>query len=431
MGKAKPAAVIETLADLTPDPRNARRHNPRNVGMLEKALGEVGAARSIVIDENGVVLAGNATIEAAGRAGIERVQVVDADGETIIAVRRTGLTAAQKTRLALYDNRTAELADWDADVIADLMANERAMLDGLFENDELAELIDDLGEPEMADAEPQIDRAAELNKKWQVQAGDLWRVGDHRLLCGDSTKREDVERLMGGEKAQLCFTSPPYWVGKSYETQTSLQEIKKFVVNIAEALCSGMNRDGGRIVINTSTASATAINPKASTETLFALAWWQDALRDRDWLMRHCRLWVKRGQLAAPRVAARSDVIDQHWETVATFLPTFYCPEGLRRGQEKIGMKWAQQGVWDDIHGQANMAEHGAAFPLELPMRYMKLYSINAEIVLEPFMGTGTTMVACENLKRKCRGIEISPDYCAVILERMATAFPALAIERA
>ena len=140
MGKAKPAAVIETLADLTPDPRNARRHNPRNVGMLEKALGEVGAARSIVIDEHGVVLAGNATIEAAARAGIEKVQVVDADGETIIAVRRTGLTAAQKTRLALYDNRTAELADWDADVIADLMADERAMLDGLFEDDELARL---------------------------------------------------------------------------------------------------------------------------------------------------------------------------------------------------------------------------------------------------------------------------------------------------
>ena len=141
MGKAKPAAVIETLADLTPDPRNARRHNPRNVGMLEKALGEVGAARSIVIDEHGVVLAGNATIEAAGRAGIERVQVVDADGETIIAVRRTGLTAKQKTRLALYDNRTAELADWDADVIADLMATERELLDGLFADDELSKLI--------------------------------------------------------------------------------------------------------------------------------------------------------------------------------------------------------------------------------------------------------------------------------------------------
>ena len=148
MGKAKPAAVIETLADLTPDPRNARRHNPRNVGMLEKALGEVGAARSIVIDEHGVVLAGNATIEAAGRAGIERVQVVDADGETIIAVRRTGLTAKQKTRLALYDNRTAELADWDAEVIADLLATERELLDGLFADDELAKITEEIKLPD-------------------------------------------------------------------------------------------------------------------------------------------------------------------------------------------------------------------------------------------------------------------------------------------
>ena len=111
------AKSITSLADLTPDPANARKHNPRNVGMIRDALGEVGAARSIVIDEAGVVLAGNATVEAAADAGMSRVQVVDADGETIIAVRRTGLTPEQKARLALYDNRTAELADWDADVL--------------------------------------------------------------------------------------------------------------------------------------------------------------------------------------------------------------------------------------------------------------------------------------------------------------------------
>lgn len=119
MAKQANGRNVATLADLTPDPHNARLHSPRNVGMIESALGEVGAARSIVIDEDGVVLAGNATIEAAARAGIERVQVVDGDGETIIAVRRSGLTPAQKTALALYDNRAAELSPgWDADVLA-------------------------------------------------------------------------------------------------------------------------------------------------------------------------------------------------------------------------------------------------------------------------------------------------------------------------
>jgi hypothetical protein len=112
---------INTIADLKQDSRNARKHTPRNVGMIEKSLGEVGAARSIVIDELGNILAGNATVEAAANAGMERVQVVDTDGETIIAVRRTGLTPEQKVRLALYDNRTAELAEWDSEVLAGLV----------------------------------------------------------------------------------------------------------------------------------------------------------------------------------------------------------------------------------------------------------------------------------------------------------------------
>ncbi len=146
--------MIETLADLKPDPRNARKHNARNVGMVERALSEVGAARSIVIDEAGVVLAGNATIEAAARVGIERVHVVDVDGETLVAVRRTGLTKKQKTRLALYDNRTAELADWDSEVIAELAATERETLDGLFGDDELKKIT---SHAEMPDEFPVVD----------------------------------------------------------------------------------------------------------------------------------------------------------------------------------------------------------------------------------------------------------------------------------
>jgi hypothetical protein len=132
--------TIQTIADLKPDPHNARKHNPRNLGMVINALHEVGAARSIVIDENGVILAGNGVVEAAADAGIERVQVVDADGETIIAVRRTGLTDKQKTRLALFDNRAAELAEWDAETIAaDLEAG--VELGDLFDGDELDKIL--------------------------------------------------------------------------------------------------------------------------------------------------------------------------------------------------------------------------------------------------------------------------------------------------
>lgn len=105
---------VTHIKDLVPDPANRRAHNPRNLGMVVDALHQVGAARSIVIDEDNVILAGNGVTEAAAEAGITRVRVIEADGQELIAVRRTGLTEDQKRALAIYDNRTGELATWDA-----------------------------------------------------------------------------------------------------------------------------------------------------------------------------------------------------------------------------------------------------------------------------------------------------------------------------
>lgn len=112
------------IKDLVPDPANRRSHNPRNIGMVVDALHQVGAARSIVIDEDDTVLAGNGTIEAAAEAGITRLRIVETDGHEIVAVRRRGLTPEQKRRLALADNRSAELAEWD---YAELQAQLRGL----------------------------------------------------------------------------------------------------------------------------------------------------------------------------------------------------------------------------------------------------------------------------------------------------------------
>lgn len=142
---------ITHIGDLTPDAGNARAHTERGLGMLEKSLQEVGAARSIVIDEDGRILAGNATVEAAGHVGIENVKVVQANGNEIIAVQRTGLTDKQKTRLALLDNRVGELSDWDSDVLADLDAS-GDLLDDLFSSEELDALFDTEGGGEGGDS---------------------------------------------------------------------------------------------------------------------------------------------------------------------------------------------------------------------------------------------------------------------------------------
>ena len=129
------------IKDLVPDPKNRRKHTPRNVGMIVDALHKVGAARSIVIDENNEVLAGNATIEAAGEAGITQLKVIDATGDEIVAVRRTGLTSAEKRDLAMYDNRTGELADWDATQLLEDAKNE-VDLSAFFYDEELQSILD-------------------------------------------------------------------------------------------------------------------------------------------------------------------------------------------------------------------------------------------------------------------------------------------------
>jgi ParB-like chromosome segregation protein Spo0J len=147
--------MTDSLDALKPDPRNARTHSQDNLDLISSALREVGAARSIVVDEDNVILAGNATVEAALAAGLTHVQVVDADGGTVIAVRRSGLTTEQKRRLALFDNRAAELADWDREVLLKLAVD--TDLSGLWRDDDLSAL---LGEVPQIDF-PEYDESAE------------------------------------------------------------------------------------------------------------------------------------------------------------------------------------------------------------------------------------------------------------------------------
>lgn len=130
-----------TLADLAHDPRNLRLHTPRNIGVIADALQEVGAARSIVVDEDLVVLAGNGVIEAAAEVGIEKVRIIDAAGDEIIAVRRRDLTPEQKLRLGAFDNRTAELSGWDVEALARELEQNDTIFDGMFHDEEMVELL--------------------------------------------------------------------------------------------------------------------------------------------------------------------------------------------------------------------------------------------------------------------------------------------------
>lgn len=375
---------------LTHDPRNARKHTPRNVGTIVSALHEVGAARSIVIDEDGVVLAGNATLDAAAEAGITKLRVVETDGTELVAVKRTGLSAEQKTRLALYDNRAAELAEWDAEVLKDL-AREN-MLDGMFTADELQTLLPDLLEQKPL-ADP--DDIPEPPATPITQQGDLWLLGEHRLLCGDSTRTEDVDRLMNGAKADMLLSDPPYgvsYVGKTKDAlkveNDELNEQNLTALIVAAFDNAETNCRAG--------AYWYATVPAGPLHTLFAEDW------KRRGILRQIMVWAKDSM-----VLGHSEYHYQHEPILFGWIP----------GDRHKNSDRTRTTLWQYDRPKANR-EHPTMKPVALWAQAVTDGSRNGEIVFDPFLGSGTTVIAAEQLGRKCYGMEISPQYCDVIVKR-------------
>lgn len=438
MPKLKPAATkpeLTHIRDLIPDPRNARLHNPRNVGLISDSLREVGAARSIVIDDLNTVLAGNGVLEAASEAGITKVQVVDADGETIIAVRRSGLTDAQKVRLALFDNRAGDLSTWSPEVLKQLKAD-GADLSNLWGADELAELFA-ATEPKGGLTDPD-DVPAE--RATDIVAGDLFELGAHRLLCGDCTKSVDVNRLVDTYQAALAFTSPPYaqqrteqyggiapesyidwWESVQATTKTSLTHDGSFFVNIKEHCDKGqrhlyvkeltiahVQRWGWEFVdefawVHGGTPTDVERRFKNGWEPVFHFAK-SHAIRFRPDAVRHPSESVpgkyadrRRGRIgAAKSQGITGDIFANDSHTAGLAYPSNALKLGKNR--ESLG--------------------HPAAFPVSLPAFFIEAFSDQNDMAYEPFAGSGSTLIACEQLGRRCCAIEIDQSYCQMIIDR-------------
>jgi site-specific DNA-methyltransferase (adenine-specific) len=185
---------------LREDPANARKHPKKNIEALKHSLGTFGMQKPLVVLADGTVIAGNGQLRAAKALGWEQVPVV------------VFQDLAKAKAYAIADNRTAELAEWDDDILADTLA-ELGPLDGMgFENDELVSL--GVLEPPLLP----LDEAPEPPKTPTLKTGQLFALGRHRLLCGDSTRAESCAKLMNGEQAKLIFTDPPY--GVAYGSKT-------------------------------------------------------------------------------------------------------------------------------------------------------------------------------------------------------------------
>lgn len=253
-------------------------------------------------------------------------------------------------------------------------------------------------EEEPVDAEPQMDKAEELNKIWQVKPGDLWQIGQHRLLCGDSTKREDVERVMGGEKAGAAVTDPPYGINR----EGIENDAPEGLAELFKGCLSAMPIENGVIIA-------------FQSPRLFPV--WLDAIREVGhkfermlWMYKPndvCYPW--RGWLQKSEAILVSSVGKFEFIRVDPYAHDCYISN------------------WDSETKKEIKGWHASIKPLPL---MQDLVSRVGGDIYDPFLGSGTTMVACQNLNRKCRGIEISPAYCAVVLQRMQDAFPGIEIKR-
>lgn len=382
------------IKDLVPDPANRRKHNPRNLGMVVDALHQVGAARSIVIDEDNVVLAGNGVTEAAAEAGITKVQVVEADGNTLVAVRRIGLSAEQKRALAIYDNRTAELASWDA---AQLQADLDAGLDltPWFSEEELAGVLGQGVEPKGGLTDPD---AVPEQRATDIKLGDLFELGKHRLLCGDSTKAEDVARLMRGASAEMMFTDPPY----------------------------GVAYDGGHF----HSGDVNIKRPRAAIKSdLNADIYSQFLPIALECVDGPCYLWFAGGKGQEVYTAVHAAGGEIHalliWhKTNATYAAMnaqykqrhepflYFKPRGST-------LRWVGASnectVWDIARDGVNEF-HPTQKPVALGVRAIGNH--NAATIYDGFAGSGSTLIAAEQMGRSAMAAEIEPSYCQVVIDR-------------
>ena len=411
-----PMTELGTLADLHPDPKNARQRTQRGHGMIVRSLQAVGAARSVVVDETNMLLAGHGVTDGAAEIGIDKVLFVDVDGETIVAVRRSGLTPEQKKQLAYYDNRTSELAEWDAaQMVADLELG--LNLDDMFKGEELAVILETAADALMPGEppEPQIDKAEELREQWQTERGQVWEIPSktvpgksHRVMCGDSTSAEDVARLFGEQRAKMLWTDPPYGVnyGEKNRYLQSIGRADRLLGDIAGDTgtpeeTEAMVRGALEAFANKCNAGAVAYvaSPAGSL-----LPYFISAMCASGFEYKHQLIWLK-NQL----VFGRCDYMYKH---------------------ELVLYGWLQNGAhfFEPVTNNCSVFEfdrpraaklHPTEKPVELVSAMIQNSSMRGQIVGEPFGGSGTDWVAAEQTGRLCYGMEIEPKYAAVTLQRL------------
>ena len=358
------------INEVIPYPDNPRK-NDNAVDAVAESIKQCGYCSPIVIDEDNVILAGHTRLKALKKLKWKEVE----------CVRKTGLTEEQKKKYRILDNKTNELAEWDFDLLEE-------EIDGLdfdgfdfgfdFNSDEDdAEIIED--EP------PEVDEENEPI----TQLGDIWQLGDHRLMCGNSLLQTDIDKLLGGVKCELTFTDPPYQLetqgGGILKKANSMKQIKQ----------NGVDTFDPSMLILQSETNIYCHN-KPLIKKYIELAETNNQPYDLCFYKKLCTVPNYKG----------------HMMTDCEYI-AIIGKQDPNKGLPKETYSKCYIGKKD------NDNELSYSKPVELCAKYIRLYG--KKDILDLFGGSGSTLMACEQLNRKCYMMELDPKYCDVIIKRWET----------
>lgn len=370
---------MSNIKDLKFDDKNFNKHTEYGMSLLEKSLRENGAGRSILIDKDNNIIAGNGIIEAAGQAGLEKVKIVETTGDEIIAVKRTDLLLDSKKgrEMALADNATASIdLDWNDNLI-----NEEADKWGFDASDWLGNDWKDEPEEVVEDEAPEVDESEPPKSK----LGGVYQLGRHRLMCGDSTDAGNVAILMDGQKADMVFTDPPYGISIVGDNG------KVGAGNLAK------NRVYSKVIADDTTETAEKAYKILRSYSNKLIIWggnyFTNFLDFSDgWI-----IWDKRGDMNSNNFADG----EMAW-------CSFHTPVRIYKQ------------IWNGMirEGEHENRAHPTQKPIKMLGDILKDFTESNESILDVFGGSGSTLIACEQLGRKCYMMELDPKYCDVIRKR-------------
>ena len=379
---------IETrlVADLIPYASNSRTHSDAQIAQIAASIREFGWTNPILIDGDNTIIAGHGRLLAARKLGMKDVPAIVLDH----------LSKAQQRALVIADNQLALNAGWDIGMLKaeiddlklegfdlDLLGFDANFLDGLLEPEPTAGLTDEDAVPE-APAVP------------KTVLGDVWVMGNHRLMCGDSTSVDEIDTLTQKQLVDMWLTDPPYNV--AYEGGTK----EKLTIQN-----DSMGDDQFRVFLRDAYIAAdTAMKPGA----VFYI-WHADiegynfrgAAKDAGWQVRQCLVWKK-----SSLVMGRQDY---HWQHEP-------CLYGWKEGAAHLWATDRKQTTILEFNKPSRNGEHPTMKPVELFEYQMLNNTKGADIVLDSFGGSGTTMIAAEKHGRHARVMELDPKYCDVIIKR-------------